>query len=119
MKIYVSHSTKFDYNRELYQPLRASELNKKHEIVLPHEGGKNINSKEVIKNSDLVLAEVSLPAMGQGIELGWADAFDRPIICLYQSDKEFSPYLKYLTEKFISYRDSLDLIQQLEKLLTE
>lgn len=37
MRIYVTHSSGFNYKNELYLPLRNSALNEKHEITLPHE----------------------------------------------------------------------------------
>ncbi|MBW2985833.1 hypothetical protein KY333_00525 [Candidatus Woesearchaeota archaeon] len=43
MKIYVGHAKKFDFKKELYEPLRKSPLNNEHEIVLPHE--KDLISK--------------------------------------------------------------------------
>ena len=57
MKIYVTHSTSYDYHKELYLPLRQSPLDNLHDIVLPHEDGPEINdSKSIISNSDLVIA---------------------------------------------------------------
>lgn len=40
-------------------------------------------TKDIIKTCDLMIAEVSLPATGLGIELGWAKAFKVPILCMY------------------------------------
>jgi len=84
MKIHVVHSKSHDFKNELYKPLRNSELNKEHQIFLPHETEELIKTKELIKQADVIIAEASFPATGLGIELGWADAFDRPIICLYK-----------------------------------
>lgn len=33
---------------------------------------------------DLVVAEVSVPSLGVGYELGWATALGKPILCLYR-----------------------------------
>ena len=76
MKIYISHSTGFDYQKELYEPIKNSELYNSHEIIFPHDKSSEVsNSKEVIKGCDMVIAEVSYPSTGMGIELGWADGF--------------------------------------------
>lgn len=66
MKIFVSHSTNYDFDSELYAPLRQSDLAKEHEIILPHENQRDVNTKDIIKNCDLVVAEVSYPSTGQG-----------------------------------------------------
>lgn len=74
MKIYVSHTSSYDYTNQLYTPLRLSKLNSRHEIFLPHEPNEvPINTKAIIEACDIVLAEVSYPSTGQGIELGWAN----------------------------------------------
>lgn len=116
MKIYVAHSTGFNFQDELYKPLRNSELNKIHEITLPHENSdKQFNSKEYLKSCDLVLAEVSYPSTGQGIELGWANLYKVPIICIYKNGSKYSGALTAVSEKFIEYNDTEDLITKLTK----
>ena len=68
MKIYISHSKALNFKQDLYQPIRESYLNSEHEIILPHEvyeEAKDFITKEIIKTSDVVIAEVSFPATGQ------------------------------------------------------
>lgn len=114
MKIYVTHSKNFDYHKELYQPLRESPLNNNHEITLPHENNtKPFQSKPFIKTCDLVLAEVSYPATGQGIELGWADMYNIPIVCLYKKGTKPAGSLKIVTDTFIEYLNSKDMTDKL------
>ncbi len=117
MKIFVAHSSNFDFKNELYLPLRKSELNKKHQIFLPQENGKETITKEMIKNTDVIIAEVSYASTGQGIELGWADIFKIPIICIYKQGSNYSLAVEKLTDKFIVYKDSDDLIKKLTLLL--
>jgi len=115
MKIYVSHSKNFDYKKELYEVLENSGLNQ--EFILPHkESNSSFNSKELFKNKqcDLVLAEVSLPATGQGIELGWADAYQVPLVCVYKKDAKIAGSLKVITDQFIEYENTSDLISKLK-----
>ncbi len=88
MKIFVSHSSNYDFEKELYAPLRESDLNNKQEIILPHEDGQDIITKDIIKDCSLVVAEVSCPSTGQGIELGWADMFNVPIVCMHKEGIE-------------------------------
>ena len=113
MKIYISHSSNFDYGNELYSPLLRA-FSTDHDVYLPHSpenAGKN--SKDIIGDSDVVFAEVSHPSTGQGIELGWAEAAGIPIVCFYKTDTKPSGALKHITEVFIAYDTENDMITQL------
>jgi len=103
----------------LYKPVRESVLNKQHEIIFPHEDeSSTINTKDVIKNSDVVFAEVSFPATGLGIELGWADTYAVPIVCFSKTGAKISGSLKFITKNFIEYVDTEDLVEKTQKFLT-
>lgn len=115
MKIYIGHSREFDFEEELYRPIRESQLNLEHEIFLPHEKGKNFFTKDIIQTSELMIAEVSYPSIGLGIELGWANSFDCPIICIYQKGKTISSSLKAVCNNFIEYTDKNDMLEQISK----
>ena len=117
MKIFVAHSSNFDFKNELYKPLRESVLNSSHEIILPNETGKEVITKEIIKNLDVFIAEVSYPSTGQGIELGWADIFKIPIICIFKEGSKTSRSLQYVTNNFIAYKNVEDMIIKLEEVL--
>lgn len=108
-----------DFDNELYKPLRTSVLNSAHEIILPHEDDRAINTKELIEDSDLVIAEVSESATGVGIELGWADAFGKPIVCISRNDAKPSNSLKYLTANFIKYDGAEDMISKLSDFISK
>jgi len=118
MKIYVAHSSSFDYMQELYAPLRNSELNAQHMIFLPHETDARMNTKEAIEKSDLVIAEVSYPSTGEGIELGWADGFHKPILCVHKAGMEPSNSLKVISNTILAYSDAADLISKIEDYLS-
>jgi len=118
MKIYFAHSKQLDYKNILYDPIRASGLNKKYEIIFPHEiDSKPFSSKDFIKGCDLIIAEVSFPATGLGIELGWASFLSIPVLCVYKKDTIISNSLKTITNDFIEYNTSDDLIFQMSKFL--
>ena len=116
MKIYVAHSRAFDFKNELYGPLKNSSFAKNHEFILPHEGAE-LNSKDVIKNADIILAEVSYPSLGEGMELGWADALNKRIVCIYKTGTKISASLNYLNVQKIEYSDENDLIAKLNSML--
>lgn len=117
MKIFVAHSSNFNFKEELYKPLRESALNTQHEIFLPQENGKEVVTKETIKNSDVVVAEVSYASTGQGIELGWADVFGVPIVCIYKEGSKISGSLQFITKEFIIYKNKEEMVDKLSEAL--
>lgn len=119
MKIFVAHSSNYDFRNELYVPLRKSSLDDKHKIALPQEKGKEVITKDIIKNQDLVIAEVSHASTGQGIELGWANIYNVPIVCVYKKGSRPSNSLKFITDNFVEYNDPEDLVEKIEKFIKE
>jgi hypothetical protein len=114
MKIYVCHSSAQDYKTELYGPIRKSHLNDEHEFIFPHEFSSEVfNSKEIMPSCDLIIAEVSYPSTGMGIELGWAEDMNKKILCIHKSGCKVSHALKRVTLDFIEYKDSSDLVAKL------
>jgi nucleoside 2-deoxyribosyltransferase len=113
MKIYLTHATSYDFNTELYEPMRHV-IAHEHEVVFPHDTANHgKDSKETIKNCDVVLAEVSFPSTGQGIELGWANYLNKPIVCLYKKDSKPSSALRIVSDTFIEYDNAEDMIKKL------
>lgn len=118
MNIYVAHSNKFDFKTKLYDPIKNSKVLSNHNFFFPHdEVNKLVKTKEIIENYDLVIAEVSLPATGLGIELGWADYSKTPILCIYENGAKFSSSLKFITNNFIEYDNSKDLLEKINDFL--
>ncbi|NTU46095.1 hypothetical protein HGA88_00540 [Candidatus Roizmanbacteria bacterium] len=120
MTIYVAHAAAFDYENELYEPIRSSELSNKYTFVLPYEQRETpINSKEVLENAQLVIAEISYPSTGMGIELGWANLYKKPIICIHKRGTKLSRSLKIISDKFVEYEDSSDMISKITHIIME
>ncbi len=117
MKIFVAHSSYYDFQNELYKPLRNSELSIQHDIFLPQENGYEEVTKERIKDADLFVADISYPSTGQGIELGWADIFEIPIVCIYKKGSKTSKSLKKITNSFIEYENPDDMVTKLSDVL--
>lgn len=61
----------------------------------------------------MLIAEVSLPATGQGIELGWADYAKTSILCIYKKGIQISSSLKFITDNFIEYENEENMISQI------
>ncbi len=114
MKIYLSHASNYDYTNELYIPIKTSGLVDTYNFVLPHDSDDTgENTKDIIMSSDLVIAEVSFPSTGQGIELGWANDNHVPVVCIYKSGAKISGALRFITDNFVVYADTDDMIVQL------
>jgi hypothetical protein len=120
MTIYISHSRNFDYQKELYQILQNSSLVQKHNLIFPHQNSSEpYPTKDLILNHkcDLVLAEVSFPATGQGIELGWADVASTPIICIYKKDHKIAGSLKVISNNFLEYSNLDSVVEDIDNLI--
>jgi hypothetical protein len=118
MKIYIGHSRDFDYINELYLPLRQSALNSIMEIILPHESdGQPFNSKDDFKTVDFMVAEISYPSTGLGIEIGYADIYQIPIIIAYKKGFKVSGSAKSLGSHMIEYANIQDLVKRLTPIL--
>lgn len=115
MNIYISHSSSYDYENEIYKPIKESGLANEHRFFLPHEPeNSDIDAKDELKQTDVVVAETSLPSTGQGIELGQANAAGVPIICFYKAGSKPSSSLRFVTDKIIEYTDTHDLLAKLQ-----
>lgn len=119
MRIFVAHATASNFREELYAPLRSSHVYSEHEFILPQENGKEEITKDIIQHCDVVLAEVSLPSTGQGIELGWANVFAVPIICIFKKGARPSGSLQYIATTMVEYDSSATMIEELEKVLQQ
>jgi len=114
-KVYVSHSKKFNFKNELYGPLKnLNEIN----FIFPHEKSEKPKpSKNIIKSSSAVIAEVSYPSTAVGIEIGWADAFNVPVICLYKKNSKISSSLKIVSKNFVEYDKIEKILPEIEHIL--
>jgi endonuclease V-like protein UPF0215 family len=60
-----------------------------------------------------MIAEVSFPATSLGIELGWAEMLETPVLCVYRKGCKISRSLKAITDDFIEYENPEDLIERI------
>ncbi|MEK7617824.1 MAG: hypothetical protein AAB410_01645 [Patescibacteria group bacterium] len=106
MNIYISHSRDFDFKKELYDPLKS--LVSEHEFIFPHsESDTPFETKKLFESKvcKLVIAEVTYPSIGQGVELGWANLLKIPIIFIYKKGSKISNSLKLISSEFIEYEN--------------
>ena len=113
MKIQLWHSRDSNFVEELYVPLRENFPD--IEWIFPHgENGKIIQSEESLKGVDVFLAEVSTPATGLGIELGFAYLYKKRIICMYRVENKISSSLRFVTDEIFEYNSQEEMIEKLK-----
>ncbi len=89
-----------------------------HQIILPHDNSPQpSNSKELIANCDLIIAEVSYPSTGQGIELGWADDLNISIYAIYREGFKYSSSLNLIAKAIDCYRNENQLLDVVSRII--
>ena len=110
MKIYLAHSSNFDYINNIYKPiLNNPELSKI--ITLPHMEKDHLHGRGYYEDFDFVIAEVSHPSTGMGIELGFFYDDKIPIYCIYKGD--YSKSIEAITNKIYEYDNILLVIKKI------
>ena len=112
MRIYLAHSSNCDYINKIYKPiLNDQELSKI--ITLPHMEKDFIHNRNYYEDFDLVIAEVSNPSTGLGIELGFFYDEKKPIYCIYQGD--YSKSVEAVSNKIMEYDNIIYIIKKIIK----
>lgn len=132
MKFYFAGSIRGGREKvELY--IKINELLEKYgEILDRHVAnpnlsniGENVSTEEIyqrdihwIEESDLMIAEVSMPSLGVGYELSYAERLGKRIICLCDHSVNLSAMVAGNPNfEIIRYEDSNDLLNQLNVIL--
>ena len=118
MKIYIAHSRDFDYVNDLYLPIKNSEFFKEHEFILPHDGDNYKHDRDFYTKIDLVIAEVSYPSTGLGIELGFLYDDNKSMYCIHRSDKKISSSISVVASNINVY-SNLDEMTEIVKEITD
>lgn len=135
MKIYMSGSIyggteKIDIYKKLIEALKNY-----GEILDDQIADENTIAKEVFQNdediykdleaklkiADIIFAEVSIPSLGVGYELGFADKLGKRIIAIY--DETYTPKVSTMIRgnkriKLIPYNDIAEIIDNLDEIIT-
>ena len=134
MKIYVSGSIYGGTEKIETYKILVEELEKYGEVLTkqiadPNTIKNEINQKDEdiytdlenkLINCDLVFAEVTIPSLGVGYELGYADKLGKKIIAIYDSEytKKVSTMIRGNSRiRLIPYKDINEIINRLEDLL--
>lgn len=113
MNIYFPHSSGFDFKKEYYRPIKESGIVKEHNVHFPHETEETKNTIEIIEDADVIVAEVSYPSTGLGIELGWASKMKKPVLCVHKEEADVPSVLKFVSTNFIEYSNVDSLVKNL------
>lgn len=118
MKIIITHSSDLDFENILYAPIMESDLWHEHKILLPQRTGlREQITREMIRDADVVLCEVSMPSTGQGIEIGWATSYGTPIVCFSRKGAKISGALEFVCETFFEYEDEVDMVEKIKSII--
>lgn len=80
LKIYFIHSSKIDYKNLLYRFVLSSSVCMFHELMLPQTKKYQTKYvKDLIKDADIIIADVSQPSFGLNLEIKWALKSEKPI----------------------------------------
>jgi len=113
-RIYIAHSRdeRLRYKEELYTPLKSFYEN--HEVVVPHGEGPYIDSEVFLPTCSLMIAEVSYPSTGLGMELIWARSANVPVLCIHKSECQVSSSVTNKFSDFISYKNLSEMVQKID-----
>ena len=67
----------------------------------------------------MIIADVSKPSTGLGIELGWANVDNVKIYCIYKKGFKYSSFLKAVSDNFYEYSNELELIDIIKRIISE
>lgn len=116
MRIYVGHSRSFDFKTDLYAPLKELNL-AGMEFIFPHDEDEKYNSIERMKSYDLMIAEVSFPSIGLGVEMGWAEVLGVPVVLVHKKGQIVSDSLRLEFKDFLYYSNGVELKEKLGQYL--
>lgn len=120
-RIYIGHSRdeRLHYQKELYTPLISSLDD--DEVIVPHEKGAEaqINSQNVLPTCHLMIAEVSYPSTGLGMELAWAKHAAVPVLCIYKNSCQPSSSVTNFFPHIISYESIDDMVKKVVRWIIE
>ena len=136
MKFYVSGSIYGGTQKIDTYKILIEELEKYGEVLNKQIADPNIIANEVYQKdedifndlekkiiiSDVLVAEVSIPSLGVGYELGFADKLNKKIIAIY--DQNYTPKVTTMIRgnkriKLIPYQRIEEIINNLDKILFE
>lgn len=134
MKIYISGSIYGGTQKIETYKILIKELEKYGEVLDKQVADENTIANEAfqtdeeiytdleekLKIADIIFAEVSIPSLGVGYELGFADKLNKKIIAIY--DQNYTEKVSTMIRgnkriELIPYKDIREITDNLEKIL--
>lgn len=115
--VYVSHSKRFDFRKELYIPL--IQLRGKYNLVLPYEASEFFDAPALINTTDnlAVIAELSFPSLVRDSEISLAFANERRVVGIYRKGAAISRAQSIACSVLLEYETLEKIIPKIEKLI--
>ena len=118
LNIYFMHSEKFDYNNLLYKKVLSSSVCLNHNLILPMaKEFQESYRKDLLNKADIVVAEVSNPSFGLGLELKWLLKEEKPKLFLSLNNEIPKKYQKYVSN--IKETDETTYLKAIEDFILE
>lgn len=132
MKIYFAGAIRSGREKVGDYKKIVDELEKYGEVLTKHIAdvnlsvkGENLTPEEIylrdikwLEESDIVFAEITVPSLGVGYELAYAESKNKKVICVYENDKNISGMIRG-NKKFIQipYTTVEELIKKIHEIL--
>ncbi len=116
LKVYIMHSDKIDYVNDIYRPLLKMGLMKEYYLILPlSDRYKSTYIKELFKDSDIIICDLTKANLFLNIELKTAKKLNKKIYYFINcNDKNIK---KYKNIELNKYNDKEEFCLLLKKLL--
>ena len=106
-----------EYGRVLTEHISEPE----EEKFVYHQTDREIYEQDInwLRESDIMVAEVSILSIGVGYEIGYADAMEKRVICLYDqsSEKKLSAMIRGNQKiTILEYTDINEAMERLAKI---
>lgn len=103
MNIYFAGSIRGGREKEALYAACIQYISKYGNVLTEHVGDASIGNKgeqhlsdkaiytrdvQWIRDCDVVVADVSIPSLGVGYEIGYAESLKKPVLCLYDTSSE-------------------------------
>ncbi len=132
MKIYFSGSIRGGREHQVFYRQIVEELKKYGEVLTEFVSdanliykGSSLPSEEIYKldvslldKCDIVVADVTIPSLGVGYEIAYAESIKKKIVCLYKPDpsRELSAMIKGNPNvKLFEYNNMSEVVAILER----
>ena len=134
MKIYFAGAIRAGREKVNDYVKIVNELEKYGEVLTKHVADPNLSAQgdgvspeEIyirdvnwLNECDILFADITIPSLGVGYELAYAESKKKQVICMYEKDKNISGMIRG-DKNFIQipYTDIEELIQEIHKIMNK